>query len=258
MNSEPAVVPSQPSAPAAHAFADHLAARHEHISQTWRSAVAAAPELNRAHPGARKHFLRHVSQVLHALERRLRGGDGNPPAAPGPDDLADGADGWPPGNDVREFVLEWGHLHRCLLPELAALRDQRPLLDGVALLALEDDLARLIYLAIADGAGNCQRRQAEALRERGQLEAELANLTEKIRRRAAILRASAHDLRGQLAVITSAAEFIDDPTVVEEMRVKCGGILNRGVHTLKDMLVSLIDETGPDAEHEMRPPSDLS
>jgi hypothetical protein len=243
MDSGPAAAaPKGPSALAAAVFADHLATRHEYLTHTWQAAVDAEPELGSPEARTKPCFRLDVSRALIGLEIGLRGRKSVA--------LAAGVDveGWPPGYELREFVLEMGHLHRCLILELAALRAERSPPGPGAVLALQDELARLIHLAIAEGAERYHlAREKEAMRQRGDLEAQLANLTEKIHQRSASFRTSAHDLRGQLAIIMSATDFIDDPTVDSAMRAMSGVVLKRGVATLKEMLVSLIEETQSDA-----------
>jgi K+-sensing histidine kinase KdpD len=70
--------------------------------------------------------------------------------------------------------------------------------------------------------------------------------------RGLLMRTSAHDLKGSLTVVMGSASMMDDERLSVQQRVEMLHRLQRGVSTLEQMLVDLMDVTRLDAGQEQR------
>ncbi len=229
-------------------FADYLAARREGLLEAWRAAVEADPELTSSDDLSRAQFRDHVPQVLAEFEARLLE-EIHPGSSPRGVDHSDasvehGGHRWQQGYDLREVILEWGHLQRCLLNELEVARVALPDLTAEVFFSAHRSVAAMIHMAIADGAEQfALLQQKEAIRERNELESTVARFIENDGRRATLWRESAHDLRGQLSIITSATSLLEEPTLEEAIHAESLGMLQKGTRTLKEMIAGVLADT---------------
>ncbi len=258
MNSDVVPVPStSPTSPLT-TLAMHLASQREEILQAWGKAVADDAELTSSDELSRTEFRDHIPQVLDEFEECLR-----KEASPGtisPDEYhldnstEHGEHRWKQGYDLREVILEWGHLHRCLLDTLeAASHEALPTLTGEAFAVARRVLARLIHTAIADSSEQfALLQQKEAINTRDELERAVAGFIADGQRRAALWRESSHDLRGQLSIVTSATALLEEPGLEEELRAESVEMLQKGTASLKEMLKGVLENTQTDAIREER------
>lgn len=245
-----------PESPVA-SLADYLAAHRGDILAALGMAVAADPELTSSDDLSRSQFLDHIPQVLDQFEdhlrERVRSGsaplDGNDSTP----SVEHGRHRWKQGYDLREVILEWGHLHGCLLNALEDARATLPGLPRDALSSAGGALAVLINTAIADSAEQFARlQQKDAIRAFNDLESAVERFAENSRSRRSLWRDSAHDLRGQLSLITSAASLLEDPGLDEPLRAESVGMLQSGTRTFKEMLAGLLEHAQMDTDREER------
>jgi signal transduction histidine kinase len=236
-------------------FASYLAARREGLLEAWRAAVDADPALTSSDDLSRTQFRDHIPQVLAEFESRLLE-EIHPGSFPAPVDRSDasiehGQHRWQQGYDLREVILEWAHLHRCLLNELELARVALPDLTPEVFFSAHRSLAALIHMAIADSAEQFARlQQKDAIRERDDLERTVTRFIEDGRRWAATWRESSHDLRGQLSIIASATLILEEPALEEPLRAECLETLQKSTRTLKDMLTGVLEDTRMETSRE--------
>ena len=236
-------------------FAEYLAARREGLLEAWQAAVTADPELTSSDDLSRNQFRDHIPQVLAEFESRLLE-EIHPDSTPRRADHSDasvehGGHRWEQGYDLREVILEWGHLHRCLLNELEVARVALPHLGPEVFFSAHRSLAALIHMAIADSAEQFARlQQKDAIRERDDLERTVARFVEDGRGRATLWREWTHDLRGQLSIITSATSLLEDPALEESLRAESLEMLQKGTSTLKAMLSGVLEDTRMETSRE--------
>ncbi len=236
-------------------FASYLAARREGILEAWRAAVADDSELTSANELSRNQFRDGIPQVLAEFEARLleelNPGSSPPKASPSEASVEHGEHRWQQGYDLREVILEWGHLHRCLLNELENARVTLPDLSSKVFFSAHRSLAALVHMAIADSAEQFARlQQKEAIRERNDLESTVARFIEDGRGRATLWRETTHDLRAQLSLISSATSLLEDPVLEESLRTESLEMLHRGTSTLKAMLSGVLEDTRMETTRE--------
>jgi signal transduction histidine kinase len=239
------------------ALATHLAHRRTLILDAWREAVDQDAELTTASTVSRAQFNDHIPQVLDAFERELR--------AVGPaakqsvraqeqEGAAEhGLHRWQQGYDQRETMREWGHLHLCLLEEIERFGALQPDLDPSVLPHARRALVRLCNAAVCESAARftLMKRAEAASRERNLQEA-LAQLTALEKERAEAWREAAHDLRGSVSVISSAAALLNRQGIPDPTRTHFSQVLRKGVVSLHDLLSDLISLARLEAGHEKR------
>lgn len=240
------------------ALAAHLSDHREAILRSWSEAVARDADLTSSDDLSRTEFRDHIPQVLEEFGVCLRqegaSGEGSADRCRSDNSVEHGKHRWKQGYDVREVILEWGHLHRCLLDVLeAASRDHSLALDDEALAMARRTLASLVHKAIADSVERFALLQQKAsLQVRQDLERVVSDSIEAGRQRTALWSASAHGLRGQLSIITSATMLLEDSGLDEPLRAETVEILRKGTSTLKAMLKETLENVQTDAIHEER------
>lgn len=204
---EPAQAPS-----ARAALASALAARVPQILEQWRARLQADPALTTHRGLPRAQLFDHLPDWLQALGRRIAAGPegwqrGAADAEQEHNALAHGLQRWQLGFDLSEVTREWGALHLVLsaeLPQLVAgIGDAPPGLLAEAFQAL----AAYVAESTSDSASEYFRlariEAAGALRD---LEDALGGLREVERQQAELWQQAAHDLRGNLGVVSNVAE----------------------------------------------------
>ena len=190
-------------------MAAHLAARRSAILAAWRQAVDADPELTTASSLPRTQFNDHVPELLDAFEGLLRAW---PEATRKADDdqqkedaAGHGLQRWQQGYHLREVTREWGHLHLCLLDELEAFASASAYAGTESMAIAQRALVEFCNQGVGESTLRYfQLQQTEAV---GHVR-DLGETLEEVRRlesqRAELLRQAAHDLRGNLGVVSNA------------------------------------------------------
>jgi signal transduction histidine kinase len=236
-------------------LADHLAARQEQIPGAWDAALSADDKLIGSDDLFRAEFRNHIPEVLAkflgALRAELPAGSVQPAAHRAVPATDDEPHRWQHRYDLWEVILEWAHLHHCLLEELEAARTALPALAPDVLASAQHSLASLVHLGIADCAEQFARlQQKEAIGERDELERTVERFLERDRRRATHWRESAHDLRGQLTIISSAASLMEVEDLEEPLRMAAFAMLHSGTGAFKRVLTVALEVATQDTDRE--------
>jgi signal transduction histidine kinase len=237
------------------ALASYLAQQREAILQAWREAVDRDPEVTTASTISRAQFNDHIPAVLDAFERELRGVDpGESVRAAGQQSAAEhGLHRWQQGYDQRETMREWGHLHLCTLDAIERYGAQYPDLEASVMPHARRSLVRLCNGGVCESAARfawLQRTEAAArVRE---LEQAIEELKTFERERAETWREAAHDLRGSVGAISSAAAIVGREGVKDSTRSQFSDSLRKSVVALHVLLSDLMSLARLEAGHDQR------
>jgi signal transduction histidine kinase len=227
------------------ALADHLAAHRETILTSMRKAVRDDPRLAVAAKLPRAQFQDHLPQLLDAFEARLRARTQRDEAKAAGREVANaeqhGRSRWHQGYNLGETILEWRHLHECLLQEIERFTDLNTLSAPALRLAMRD-LAALLGEGISESAQeHAQLHQLES-------QARAAELSQALERARAIEAATSHtwrealhDLRGSMGLVRNASAALVRDTLPENARAQSKDILKRGVAAVAELLEDLTD-----------------
>src|SRR6187399_3166654 len=105
-------------------LASHLTSRRPAILQAWRSSVDKDRELTAPSSLPRSQFNDHIPELLNSFEKRLyvspRSETAESERQRKEEAASHGLQRWQQGYGLREVTREWGHLHLCLVDELAS------------------------------------------------------------------------------------------------------------------------------------------
>ena len=238
-------------------LASHLALRRDAILSGWRRAVDADPELNTASTITRAQFVDHIPAVLDAFEWRLSAGNPTDHAQARDEQMESAAEHglhrWQQGYNQPETMLEWGHLHLCLLQELENFQALNPHVEPRAMQIARRELVRLCSDGMCASASRYARlQQTEAASRVSELEVALAQLKVLEQKRAEAWREAAHDLRGRAHVIANASAVLTREDVPDQYRTRFSEMLKLGVTSLNKLLADLMDQARLEAGHEHR------
>lgn len=234
----------------------HLAGRREHLLRVWRERVQSDEELTAPLSLSRSQFRDHVPAILRAFEKTLHAGlngalrvaDQN-----GAEGSEHGSHRWQHGYNQVEVMREWSHLQDCLAEEIEAFSREHAELNGPALARAYRAHIRFFGEGICESTREFERMQrAEAAGQAFDLEQALRDGHELQRRQAEILRGAAHDLRGQLGVISSAAEVLRFENLPQDMRAEVHRTIQVALHSQQELLTSLMDLARLQAGQEER------
>jgi signal transduction histidine kinase len=217
------------------ALATHLAARRAALLSAWRQAIRAHPDLNTGASLPRSQLNDHIPALLQSFEDRLtslgserNGGEQLRDAA------AHGLQRWHQGYDLKEVVREWAVLHPILLDEIETYFETHPDADRVARVARRA-LAELVGEGVCESTVQYFRlEQIEAAGHVRDLETALVQLRELEAERGAIWQQAAHDLRGNLSVVSNVAHGFN--RLPEARRNDALEMLRRNVKALHHLL----------------------
>lgn len=238
------------------ALARHLKARRTAILQCWRALVQADPNLSTPSSLSRAQFRDHVPKVLAALEASLLAGH-EAAAAVAEEHAAKGADHgmhrWQQGYNLQEVMREWTHLHLCLVDELENYVNDNPNADRDALATARRALARLCCEGMIESTSQFMRmQQTEAAGQVTDLEQAIAASRDFQLRQAELLRGAAHDLRGNLGIVSSAAAALGRPEMASDVRTQLSSMVQKAIGAQQDLLRDLSDLARLQAGQEHR------
>lgn len=239
------------------ALARYLAERREPILEGWRRAAESDLESTIGSSLSRAQFNDHIPSVLDALEHRLcaqDNEDGRQAVEEQNESAADhGMVRWQQGYDQRQVMREWSLLHLCLVDELEHYAAAHRELDFSTMPIARRVLMLLCNEGMIESASHHARmQQIEAATRQQNLEHALAQLNELDRQRAELWREAAHDLRGNLGTLQSAALGLNKDEVPPSMRARFLGLLQNGVTSLHALLSDLLSLARLEAGHEQR------
>ena len=239
------------------ALASYLAEQRDPILKAWREAVDRDPALTTATTVSRAQFNDHIPEVLDAFERELRlvGSDAKAGARAEEQHSAaeHGLHRWQQGYDQRETMREWGHLQVCLLDAIENFGALHPNLGVSVMISARRALVRMCNSAVCESAARFTLMQrADAASRVSELEQALEQLAGIERQRAEAWREAAHDLRGSVSVISSAAAILNREDVPEPTRSNFSRVLRKGVVSLHDLLSDLMNLARLEAGQDRR------
>jgi signal transduction histidine kinase len=220
----------------------HLRDRRQSILDLWRAAVLADPKLETAANTSLVHFENIVPRVLDGLERALRlASDRVLSQSEREKFSAHGSHRWQQGYSLREVVREWGHLQLCVLSEIERFSETyagaRP--KAVA-------FARQLWLELCnEGIGDSVEQFAELQQTEAEglfldLQRAVTELQDLDRQRAEVWHEAAHDLRGNVSLVTSSAAILTEEEVPDRLRAKAFSLLQTSVISLLELLEDLL------------------
>jgi len=238
-------------------LAARLAARRTQILRTWKAAVDADPELTSPSALPRRQFYDHIPDILDAFERRLRAWPGTETtqakAERKEDAAAHGLQRWQQGYQLREVAREWGHLHLCIADELDRHDAESTHVEPSAMAIARRSLIQLINDGLGESAGQYFRlRQLEAEGNMRDVAQALEQLRGLERERAELWRQAAHDLRGNLGVVSNVTHVLKFENMPLEKRDQFVALLQRSVSSLHAMLGDVMNLARLQAGREMR------
>ncbi|RYF49479.1 MAG: sensor histidine kinase [Cytophagaceae bacterium] len=248
-------------------LATYFDEQQESILQAWRRAVAQDERLKIVSRMGRRAFEDNVRASLNLLSQRLRQGqgflqegstEGNPTAPWEDSQLAQhssehGLHRWQEGYDLRDLVLEWGHMHLCLLNTLNDFEIQHPDLERAAINEGRCIVGQMVNGCYSQSVTEFHRlQQAEAKEVVYGLNTVIDQLGKWEQQRGHLLREAVHDLRGHLTTIQTASHVLDtilqtqsDPSATLPTGFATPnmllGILRRGTQAHFQLLTDLLD-----------------
>ena len=236
-------------------LAKYLVQERDTILQAWREAVDGDPEVSTASTISRAQFNDHIPEILEAFESDLRGMESGASATAAERHSAaeHGLHRWQQGYDQRETMREWGHLHLCVLDAVERFGACHPDLEATIMPHTRRALVRLCNGGVCESAARfAWLQRTEAAGRVRELEQALEQLQTFERERAEIWREAAHDLRGSVSAISSAAAIVGHEGVQEATRSQFSHSLRKSVVSLHDLLSDLMSLARLEAGHDRR------
>lgn len=240
--------PDKPQA-ALDALADHLGRRQEEILRAWEEKLREDPEMPTAGTLSSNHLRDLIPMIMERFGQRLRV-------------LPDGAEKelaehgihrWQQSYSLRELAVEWGHLQRIVAAEIDGFAMAHPELDPCAVSRGRQIWLELCGEGIADTVTKFhEAHQAEATGLLHDLQSGLEHARLLERERGKAWHEAAHDLRGNVGVVTSAAALLTEKDVPEALRTKAVSILQSNVTFLMNLLEDLLALARLEAGREQR------
>lgn len=237
------------------ALGRHFRAAIPSLLVNWRKAVAADPQLTANRSLPRGQLEDHLPSWLESFAVVL----GAPPGEPAADEAetrdaeAHGVQRWQQGYDLHEVTREWGCLHRCLVAELERFVADHPELPAEAASEARVKLAEQISEALSLSAEKYFRlERVAAAGSVHDLERALADVRDLERRRAELWQQAAHDLRGNLGVVSNAAHGLDFQNLPAERREDFLALLRSNVAALRHLLDDVTELARLQAGQEKR------
>lgn len=214
--------------------------------QLWRDAIRSDPELTSSSGLSRTALEDDIPNILGDFERRLRAEheiqamhvdlEGREHAA------EHGKRRSQQGYDIRETMREWGHLQAVILEELERYGADHSDLEPQVLATARRVLIKLCTEANVESAtSHIRMQQAAAASRMSDLEASLHSLQLLENQRAALLRETAHDLRGSMSVIANTTALLAQPHIAGPERDRFHAALQERIRSTAALLTDLVE-----------------
>ena len=241
-----------PASDAAHPLAElvtYLFTRREAILNKWRKACEEDPALGKVSSLSREEFNNLLPLVLDILEERLLG---KPPEAdPGLTAQAHGLHRWHKSHGLIHTMQELNHLAQILYEELGLFSPLFPHVEAARLLEVQQQISLLMEQTILGSVQKYDELQRlQATNRVHTLQQALDQVEGLSHERGAMLRTSAHDLRGSFGIINSAAHLLKTEDLSWEERQQYLDMLSRNLNQVQGMLTSLMDLSRLEAGQE--------
>ena len=240
------------------ALSAHFKAGIPGLVRAWRACIVADPKLTTGDSLPRAQLVDHLPYWLQAFADDLAAAPGGVAAGSvGAEETrnaeAHGLQRWQQGYDLEEVTREWSALHRCLVVELDRYAKATPDVAHEVLAGARLTLAVYIGEATSESASTYfALEQLEAAGSLHDLEKALGDLRELEQRRAELWQQAAHDLRGNLGVVSNVATGLTFDGLPAERRKDFLGLLRNNVVALSHLLDDVTDLARLHAGHEQR------
>lgn len=223
-------------------LASYLSSRRQAILEGWRLAVLGDAGLETAAQISVLHFENLIPKILDKFEQRLRTASGRPPSpSEEQSSFEHGTHRWQEGYSIQEMVREWGHFQICVTDEIELYGLTRP---GVP--AHVPAFARRLWLMLCNEGisksveefNRLQRSEAEGVFQ--DLQQAVTELRDLDRQRAEIWHEAAHDLRGNVGLVTTTTSILTEAGVPETLRTRAFTLLQSNVTSLQSLLEDLL------------------
>lgn len=221
-------------------LAARIVDRRDRILARWREAVVRDQRVQAADSLSRAQFADHIPAVLVALHDAV----GHHGEAARPAELAQnhGSHRWQQGYGLLEVIREWGHLQVAVLAEIEQAAEEQPGFDIRAVNAAHQAVAQLCLEAMSSSVEEFERLQrTEAKGQLVDLRRSLRTLDDLERRQAELLRGVAHDLRGNMGIVSSATAALRMSDLPPPKREELFATVQRAVHGQSRLLADLMD-----------------
>ena len=221
------------------ALGAHFRAATPALIAAWRAAIAADPQLTASNALPRVQLEDHLPQWLESFAGILAALPGEPvaDAAEARDAEAHGLQRWQQGYDLHDVTREWGCLHRCLVAELERFTAAHPELPAEVFAEARMKLAEQVSEAMSTSAQRYfQLERVEAAGAVHDLERALAEVRELEKKRADLWQQAAHDLRGNLGVVSNVAQGLSFRDLPADRRDEFVALLSNNVTALRHLL----------------------
>ncbi len=234
-----------------------IRARIPALLSAWHAALAADPKLTTGDALPHSQLDDHLPRWLEAFADLLAVPPGAQAAAAIAEDTHDaeahGLQRWQQGYDLHEVTREWGCLHRCLVAELESLAASEPAIAAELFVEARLKLAEQISDATTASAEKYFRlERVEAAGNVRDLELALGNVRELERKHAELWQQAAHDLRGNLGVVSNVAQGLTFADLPAERRQDFLGLLRNNVSALHHLLDDVTELARLQAGQEQR------
>jgi len=236
-------------------LARHIRAQEAVIIERWRALVAQDEGLSTANSLSLLQFVDHIPQVLRALSNAIA----QDPAADGETNVAQArsADGhgmhrWQQGYSHIELMREWSYLQLALIDETQEFAN-RSGMDARGVYGALRTIARFSSEAMSASTERYEMMQrAEASSQAKDLGRALAAARLLERKQAEMLRSAAHDLRGNLGIVSNATLALSMEGVSAERRNNVLKMAQRALAAHTRLLTDLMDLARLQAGEEQR------
>lgn len=238
------------------ALADYLRAERRELLRSWREAVDSDRTISTAATLARVQFIDHIPAVLDALTQHLVArdvGERRRALDQEREHAADhGLQRWMHGYGYRETMREWGHLQLCVTDAVEGFAATAALADTGALTVARRRVAEFfVECSVESAAQHVTLQEAAAEAQLNDLEHVLREVRALEQSRADLWREAAHDLRGNVGVVRSAAAAAGRSSP-DEMPRAALSLVQRGAESLTKLLDDLIGLARLEAGREQR------
>lgn len=224
-------------------LASHLARQREALIQAWEEAVRDDPEVKTIQSLSVTHFRDLIPKVLESFEQRLRttGFDESTLAEEENQRVIEhGVHRWEQGFSLHELVREWQHLQLVVQEELERYGAD-PDLEPAAMTTARRLWTEVCGEGIAESVAQYSRlQQTEAEGHLRDLQLALEQLQDLDRRRAESWHEAAHDLRGNVGIVSTTTSILADAGAPEPLRARAFAILQSSVSSLHQLLEDLM------------------
>ena len=229
------------------ALGAHFKARIAALIEAWRALIAVDPKLTTNESLPRAQLVDHLPPWLETLAKALSvsptgAAADRTSAEEARNAEAHGLQRWKLGYDLHEVTREWAALHRCLVDEMERYFAAH---SGVAAEVQAEARATLaLYIGEGTSESAAQFFDLERVEAAGavlDLEEALGEVRAMEQHRAELWQQAAHDLRGNLGVVSNVAHGLAVPALPIERRQDFLGMLRNNIGALHRLLDDVTD-----------------